>query len=544
MQITSIGHAGLFVETNAGRILCDPWFNPAYFGSWFPFPDNSDIDPCPLGEADYLYISHLHHDHFDPEWLSEYMSKSTRILLPEYPVNDLRDCLEDLGFRYFIQTRNLEPVELDSGLQVMINSLTSPADGPIGDSAIIIDDGRVRVFNQNDARPTETERIKSFGPIDAHFLQYSGAIWYPMVYDFPQRAKDAMGRRKRVNGMNRALKYIEEYQAPHAFPFAGPPCFLDPDLFHLNDLDGDETNIFPDQWSFLEYAEGRTNAELCVFIPGTKVSVQEGGRCSVEQVPSATVEDITRDRGDYLRRYQQRKHVSIREIRSSWPSGRSDILSELKEWIEPLLAIADLTCEGVGDRVLLEVEDADSEDCERIVVDFLDRRVDRWNEEKFRYRFCLPRPLVEMLVQQRTVDWANELFLSCRFKASRKGPFNEYVMNFFAALSVDRVSYIEKYYADLSEGAEIAVAGPYVVQRYCPHLGADLTKFGLYDNGTVICQLHGWEFDASTGDCLTSSDRRLDSQPAAKFDDLRELPTVPSVEDGSDSHSNPAGRAG
>jgi UDP-MurNAc hydroxylase len=30
VKITSLGHAGLFIETRHGSILCDPWFNPAY----------------------------------------------------------------------------------------------------------------------------------------------------------------------------------------------------------------------------------------------------------------------------------------------------------------------------------------------------------------------------------------------------------------------------------------------------------------------------------------------------------------------------------
>ncbi|MGZ4563046.1 MAG: hypothetical protein ACXVX6_05605, partial [Mycobacterium sp.] len=30
MQVTSIGHAGFRIDTQAGSILCDPWLNPAY----------------------------------------------------------------------------------------------------------------------------------------------------------------------------------------------------------------------------------------------------------------------------------------------------------------------------------------------------------------------------------------------------------------------------------------------------------------------------------------------------------------------------------
>ena len=60
VRVTGTGHAGMLIETGAGSILCDPWVNPAYFASWFPFPDNSVLDWERLGQADYVYLSHLH----------------------------------------------------------------------------------------------------------------------------------------------------------------------------------------------------------------------------------------------------------------------------------------------------------------------------------------------------------------------------------------------------------------------------------------------------------------------------------------------------
>ena len=65
MKVTFLGHAGLFVETRHGSILCDPWFNPAFFASWVPFPDNPELDPATFGRPDYLYVSHVHRDHLD-----------------------------------------------------------------------------------------------------------------------------------------------------------------------------------------------------------------------------------------------------------------------------------------------------------------------------------------------------------------------------------------------------------------------------------------------------------------------------------------------
>ncbi len=97
MQITSVGHAGFHIRTEAGSILCDPWVNPAYFASWVPFPDNTGLDWEALGNVDYLYVSHLHKDHFDPGTLSKHVSKDATVLLPDYPVPDLRRELEALA---------------------------------------------------------------------------------------------------------------------------------------------------------------------------------------------------------------------------------------------------------------------------------------------------------------------------------------------------------------------------------------------------------------------------------------------------------------
>ena len=76
MRITALGQAGLFVETKLGSVLCDPWFNPAYFASWFPFPSNEAIDREALANPTFLYVSHQHLDHFDPEFLRDHRAAS------------------------------------------------------------------------------------------------------------------------------------------------------------------------------------------------------------------------------------------------------------------------------------------------------------------------------------------------------------------------------------------------------------------------------------------------------------------------------------
>ena len=251
MKITFLGQAGLFIETRHGSILCDPWFNPAYFASWFPFPSNEAIDFEKIGRPDYLYVSHLHRDHFDAQFLREHVSKEASVILPDYPLDLMERKYRDLGFTDFVKTKNFEPVEID-GLRFITAALVAPTDGAIGDSGLIVDDGETRIFDQNDSKPRDLETLVGFGPYDAHFLQHSGAIWYPMVYEFPEMAKQALGRKKRANQMARALRFARQIDASFVIPSAGPPCFLDDDLFHFNDFDRDPANTFPDQTAFLE----------------------------------------------------------------------------------------------------------------------------------------------------------------------------------------------------------------------------------------------------------------------------------------------------
>src|SRR5829696_259487 len=109
VRITFLGHVGMFVETRGGSVLCDPWFTPAYFGSWFPFPRNDRLERAAFSRPDYLYLSHLHRDHFDPAFLAG-VDKHAPVLLPDFEVTYLEDELRELGFTDFVKTSNGTPV--------------------------------------------------------------------------------------------------------------------------------------------------------------------------------------------------------------------------------------------------------------------------------------------------------------------------------------------------------------------------------------------------------------------------------------------------
>ncbi|WP_334142731.1 Rieske 2Fe-2S domain-containing protein [Rhabdothermincola sp.] len=508
MRVTVIGHAGLFVETEHGSVLCDPWFVPAFHGSWFVFPRNDGLDKERLRRPDYLYVSHLHYDHFDAPFLSEWVDKDTPVLLPEFPTPDLEKALRELGFGNVVHCPNGEQLDLD-GLQVAIFAETAPSDGPIGDSAVVIADETARILNMNDCRPSDVAAIRSLGPIDLVFLQFSGAMWWPVVYEMPPEERSAAARAKREAQLARAVGYARAVGARHVVPSAGPPCFLDPELWDFNDFDRAPDSIFPDATVFLERLDAEGIEGGVLAIPGTTLDVchEPPSLTVTHPMPDDEVRAIFTDKRRYLERYQADWLPWLEVMKQGWPAPQPDLAGRLAAWWEPLMTRAPKTCATIGRAVLIRAGD------QEVLVDFVNQRIGPWDGgTEYQYRLDLPAPLLEWCIRNRVVDLSNNLFLSLRFRAWRPGAYCEELFSFLKALSPERIDVLERSVAaSHGEIDEMIRLGDWLVQRWCPHRQADLSQFGEIgeDGCTLTCQLHGWTFDLSTGTCANATNRRI-----------------------------------
>ncbi len=510
MRATSLGHAGILVRTRQASIVCDPWFEPAFFGSWFPFPRNDRLSTELLNDLEhpsYLYISHQHGDHLDETWLASHIDKSTPVLLPDFATRELERQLSRLGFTHFIRTRDGEETDLGHGLRISIHVESSITDGPGGDSAIVISDGEARLVNQNDCRTRDLAALRSHGPVDLHWLQFSGAIWYPMVYEDSLDHLMVLARAKVESQFSRAMHYVSALDSRMVVPSAGPPCFLDDELFRFNMITGDELSIFPDQTMFIARLLAAGNDRGVINIPGTTIEVTADSLQVVHPVAEDQVRQPFDNKASYLRTYQADWAPWLTRHKASWPTIRTDLIATLRAWWQPLLTMSPTLRALIGGGCVLDVGDLE------IYIDFSNGVVGPYTDQPCSYRFTIQRQLVEAVVAAKAVDWSNSLFLSCRFRAWRDGEFNEYLYNFFKSLSVERMRRAEAEAVRRSspqlENQEEIELGDYVMQRQCPHRQADLSVFGEIHGDQLVCTMHGWRFNLADGSCLNAQDRHL-----------------------------------
>ena len=112
------------------------------------------------------------------------------------------------------------------------------------------------------------EIIDLTGSIDVFSCQFSGAVFHPVCYNYPDKKYKEISESKVLGKFNSVKKIIETVNPSVYIPAAGPPVFLDRKLFHLN---FEETNIFPSPFTFKDFLASKVEGvEIHVPVPGTE----------------------------------------------------------------------------------------------------------------------------------------------------------------------------------------------------------------------------------------------------------------------------------
>lgn len=270
MKFTILSHAGLLVEHSGVRIVCDPWLlGSCYWRSWWNFPEP---DPGLIAElrADFVYLTHLHWDHFHGPSLQRLFGPHTRMLVPKVPTQRMVEDLKYLGFKDITEVPHGAGVQLGADFR-----LRSYQFGLGVDSAVVLEGGATTLFNCNDAKffglPLQ-QIMRNHPRIDFILRSHSSAGPIPYcVEDWQRLPPEVVAQSDSGEQFARCALYVG---ARYAIPFASNHCFL-----HRETLPFNGTATTPDEVSrqYRKMAASCGSSSECVVMPpGSRWSEESG----------------------------------------------------------------------------------------------------------------------------------------------------------------------------------------------------------------------------------------------------------------------------
>ena len=191
MELEFISNTGCFLEHNGIVIGMDIWLTQGAFeGSWFHFPPLRKTKYTEKN-CHYIYISHIHPDHFDMKALSN-CEKNTTFIVPNYFNNLLEKKIKNFGFKNIISLGKNESCTLACGAKIklfgqFVNNLHADANfGNMIDSSIVLEWAGKTLLNCNDNYLDKKSAFaikEEFQKIDLALMPHSASGPYPASFD-------------------------------------------------------------------------------------------------------------------------------------------------------------------------------------------------------------------------------------------------------------------------------------------------------------------------------------------------------------------------
>ena len=121
MNITHFSNSFISITVGETVIVCDPWVGLTNENAWvsFPISKNGDYILSRINPR-YIYISHLHCDHFDQNLLKKYKNKSVKIIIKKFNDQRLKNKIIALGYKNIIECESWAKYRLNKDISIAI----------------------------------------------------------------------------------------------------------------------------------------------------------------------------------------------------------------------------------------------------------------------------------------------------------------------------------------------------------------------------------------------------------------------------------------
>jgi UDP-MurNAc hydroxylase len=510
MLVTYLGHAAFCIESDASVVITDPWLSEdgAFDSAWFQFPPNQHMAPfvqerlADESRERFIYVSHEHQDHFDIGFLQSIENRNFTLVVPHFRSHNLRQKLEGFACKRIAVLEDGGELRLRDGrLRLYID------DSELNrDSALLVEMNGRTFFDMNDCKLFDRlPQIRlDAGHIDAFACQFSGATWHPTCYAYDADRYAALSKKKAYAKFESVARAIEALEPQVYLPSAGPACFLDPALMHLN---FEPMNIFPHSEKIAFYLSRRLRKVRTIVPdigPGAVIDLRRG----VDIRDSGAVVSPS-DRKDVIERYARDYYERNRHPVSTKGAARATLERLAAAFGQKFhhLTLASQVQVPLYFRMAEEPEAA-------VKVDFQSASISITTEpcaEQF-YELTAPAWQVERVLDG-ALTW-EEFSLTFRVRIRREPDAYQPVLHAFLLLDgEDLMRWCEMTRAIQENPERIVIecgGRQYSVLRHCPHQGGDLSQ-GWTEGSCVVCPRHRWRFDVADGGRCTTNDTTIDA---------------------------------
>jgi Beta-lactamase superfamily domain len=272
MRITLVGHSCLYVESESGNLIVDPWLiGSVGWRSWWHYPPIGELDPAWFS-PDFVYLTHHHPDHFHYPSLRK-LDKDADVYVARFGVDVMRGELGKLGFRHVTELPHGHRVRLGPDLEIASYQYG------FDDTAFVVKVGDVVAVDVNDCKlrgRALDQLIHDFGHPTFMLKTFSWAQGYPYCYTADDPADLELVTRE--TPMRDFVEVARHLRPRYAIPFASLVAFLHPETLDLN-----QYCVSPHELEqFVAASGGLGTTELVTLTPGDSWDPDGGFRRTTE----------------------------------------------------------------------------------------------------------------------------------------------------------------------------------------------------------------------------------------------------------------------
>jgi hypothetical protein len=180
MEVKHYTNSFITAKVNNSTLVCDPWIGYGSENAWMSYPivkyNKKFLENL---SPDFIYISHLHCDHFDKVILKKIRNKNCKIIIKKFKLPILKKRLMSLGYNKILELQPWKKYKISNEFTISIvpqmqsytpkktniKNISDNIDYDLDTSIIIQDNFNKHLFYNNVDNPISTieaKKIKKF----------------------------------------------------------------------------------------------------------------------------------------------------------------------------------------------------------------------------------------------------------------------------------------------------------------------------------------------------------------------------------------------